>query len=56
MFTAIEIDKKALIARLNELRQRPIVDTEYETANGVTRLVLVFENGHREVFKGLRAA
>jgi len=56
MNQATEISKKAFLARLNELRQRAAVDTEYETINGETKLILVLEDGSRQVFEGLRAA
>ncbi len=52
-----EITKKALIAHLNELRNRAaIVDTVYDNRNGKTKLVLILEDGSQETFKGLRAA
>jgi len=56
METPVQIDKRALIARMNQIRQRAIVDTHYKIIDGFDKLILVYEDGHEEIFKGLRAA
>ncbi len=48
--------KKAVMAFLNERRNRIIVDTSYEMIDGKQKLILLLDNGQREIFKGLRAA
>jgi hypothetical protein len=56
MNRAIQINRKAFIALLNQQRRREVVDFEYVTERGVTRLVLIFDTGERSVFRGLQAA
>ncbi len=56
METPIHIDKRALIARINQFRQRVIVDTHFQLVDGSAKLILVYEDGREEIFKGLRAA
>lgn len=50
------ITKKAFIAHLNDLRNRVVVDTEFRMIAGSQKLVLIYEDGKQETFKGLRAA
>lgn len=56
MYSLIQIDKKAFIARINNLRKRPVVDTRYDVIDGTTKLILVYIDGSEEIFKGLRNA
>lgn len=56
MNTRIEIDKRAFIARINELRSRPVIDSRFDVINGSVKLILVHENGSEEIFKGFRRA
>ena len=50
------MNKKAVIAFLNDRRERSVVDTRFEMVDGEQKLILVLDNGRREIFKGLRAA
>ena len=52
----IEILKSAFIAHVNDMRRFTVVDTHYKIIDGSAKLVLVFENGSEEIFKGVRAA
>ena len=52
----ITVHKKAFIARVNDRRGRRVVDTCYEMVDGEQKLILLLDNGKREIFKGLRAA
>lgn len=56
MNTPIPIDKRAFIARINELRGKPIVDSRFDVIDGSVKLILVHENGSEEIFKGFRRA
>ena len=47
------IQKKAFIAMMNNQAKRLIVDTAYKTVGKSTRLVLIYDNGEREVFSGV---
>ena len=50
------VQKKAFLARINELRKCKAVDTRYVRVGEKTKLILVFEDGTETEFKGLRAA
>lgn len=56
MNRAVHIHKKAFIAMVNDRRKRTVVDTRYTFVKGENKLILVFEDGSQEIFKGLRAA
>jgi len=56
MNRAIEIKKAAFLALVNDVCGRVVVDTRYETVNGVTRLILIYSDGAEKEFKGLKAA
>lgn len=51
-----EISKAAFLARINFRAGRFAVDTDYKTIDGRCRLVVIFNNGDREIFAGLQAA
>ncbi len=53
---APHISKDAFLACLNHRFGRVAVDTHYEVIDGECRLVVVYNTGERETFKGLRAA
>ena len=50
------IRKEAFIARVNDREGRRVVDTCWEMVEGEQKLILLLDNGEREIFKGLRAA
>jgi len=56
MNNAVHIHKKALIAMINEHRKRVVVDTQYTFDSDTNKLILIFDDGSQEIFKGLRAA
>jgi len=56
MEQATTISKAAFLALLNSGAKRVAVDTEYDRSHAKTRLVILYNNGDREIFKGLRAA
>lgn len=51
-----EITKTAFLARLNNRASRRAVDCNHKIIDGTCRLVIVFDNGDREIFRGLKAA
>jgi hypothetical protein len=53
----IVIDKKAFIARVNDLARAIVVDTYYKNVTGGgCILMLVYSDGSEKPFRGLRAA
>jgi hypothetical protein len=56
MQRAPQISKAAFLARLNERARRFAVDVHYIRDNGKCRLVIVYENGDREQFRGFGRA
>ena len=56
MDRAPDISKIAFLTCLNNLARRVAVDSHYEVVDGECRLVIVYDSGERETFKGLRAA
>jgi hypothetical protein len=51
-----EISKAAFLARVNDRARRVAVDSVFELIDGRCRLVILFNNGDREIFAGLQAA
>lgn len=51
-----KIHKAAFLARINQRAARRAVDTYYDRIGKADRLVIVYDNGEREVFKGFKAA
>lgn len=56
MDQAPHIHKKAFIALVNDRRKRLVVDTRYAFDNGENKMILIFDDGLEEIFKGLRVA
>ena len=50
------ISKVAFLARINDRARRVAVDTVPEMIDGRCRLMIIFDNGDREIFRGLKAA
>jgi hypothetical protein len=56
MSRTVEISKRAFIARLNQQARRVVVDTFYKVIDGEQKLILKYNDGSQEIFKGLRSA
>ena len=51
-----EISKAAFLALINLRVSRRAVNCEHRVIDGTCRLVVHFDNGDREIFRGLKAA
>jgi len=51
-----EISKAAFLALINDRVSRLAVSCEHRVIDGTCRLIVVFDNGDREIFRGLKAA
>ena len=51
-----EISKAAFLALINNRASRLAVNCDHKIIDGTCRLIIVFDNGDREIFRGLKAA
>lgn len=51
-----EISKATFLALINNRASRLAVDCDRRVIDGTCRLIVVFDNGDREIFRGLKAA